>query len=148
MLCVAGPQVVTDPAYHVTRNMEDFVTWVDTSKIRQKVFFFSLSILGAPPPRCTRGSVYSQPTLLTHLRASAGTDCAAGAAETMLPCPSLNLEEILQDAGSESPGRARRIGADRAAIPMQRPQSGSPPFATLQVMKFNDTLDDFDLLQA
>lgn len=33
----AGPQVVTDPAYHVTRNMEDFVTWVDTSKIRQKV---------------------------------------------------------------------------------------------------------------
>ena len=42
MLCVAGPQVVTDPAYHVTRNMEDFVTWVDTSKIRQKVFFFSL----------------------------------------------------------------------------------------------------------
>ena len=68
MLCVAGPQVVTDPAYHVTRNMEDFVTWVDTSKIRQKVFFFSLSILGAPPPRCTRGSVYSQPTLLTHPR--------------------------------------------------------------------------------
>jgi len=29
-----GPEVVTDTAYIVTRNMEDFVTWVDGSKIR------------------------------------------------------------------------------------------------------------------
>jgi len=29
-----GPEVVTDPAYLVTRNMEDFVTWVDSSKIK------------------------------------------------------------------------------------------------------------------
>lgn len=29
-----GPEVVTDPAYLVTRNMEDFVTWVEGSKIR------------------------------------------------------------------------------------------------------------------
>ncbi len=28
---------VTDPAFLVTRNMEDFVTWVDTSKIKRKV---------------------------------------------------------------------------------------------------------------
>ena len=32
-----GPNVVTDPAYLVTRNMEDFVTWVDSSKVRRTV---------------------------------------------------------------------------------------------------------------
>ncbi|KAJ3340599.1 Small subunit (SSU) processome component [Gonapodya sp. JEL0774] len=32
-----GPETVTDPAYLVTRTMEDFVTWVDTSKIKRKV---------------------------------------------------------------------------------------------------------------
>ncbi|MBA0744660.1 hypothetical protein Gogos_007274, partial [Gossypium gossypioides] len=31
-----GPETVTDPAFLVTRNMEDFITWVDTSKIRRK----------------------------------------------------------------------------------------------------------------
>ncbi len=30
-----GPDVVKDPAFLVTRAMEDFVTWVDTSKIRR-----------------------------------------------------------------------------------------------------------------
>lgn len=32
-----GPDTVTDPAFLVTRDMEDFVTWVDTSKIKRKV---------------------------------------------------------------------------------------------------------------
>jgi len=32
-----GPHVVTDPAFLVTRNMEDYVTWVDSSKIRRTV---------------------------------------------------------------------------------------------------------------
>jgi len=32
-----GPDTVADPAFLVPRNMEDFVTWVDTSKIRQHV---------------------------------------------------------------------------------------------------------------
>lgn len=32
-----GPDVITDPAFLVTRNMEDFVTWTDTSKIRKHV---------------------------------------------------------------------------------------------------------------
>ncbi|KAI5809115.1 hypothetical protein DFH27DRAFT_510337 [Peziza echinospora] len=32
-----GPEVVTDPGYLVTRNMEDFVTWVDSSKIKRSV---------------------------------------------------------------------------------------------------------------
>jgi len=36
-----GPETITDPAYHVTRSMEDFVTWVDTSKIRRKVQRFN-----------------------------------------------------------------------------------------------------------
>jgi U3 small nucleolar ribonucleoprotein protein IMP3 len=32
-----GPNVVTDPAFLVTKNMEDFVTWVDSSKVRRTV---------------------------------------------------------------------------------------------------------------
>jgi U3 small nucleolar ribonucleoprotein protein IMP3 len=36
-----GPEVVTDPAFHVTRNMEDFITWVDSSKIRRKVMKYN-----------------------------------------------------------------------------------------------------------
>ncbi|XP_011628669.1 U3 small nucleolar ribonucleoprotein protein IMP3 isoform X2 [Amborella trichopoda] len=36
-----GPETVTDPAFLVTRNMEDFVTWVDTSKIRRKVLQYN-----------------------------------------------------------------------------------------------------------
>lgn len=29
-----GPEVVTDPALLVTRTMEDYVTWTDSSKIK------------------------------------------------------------------------------------------------------------------
>ncbi|XP_042353558.1 U3 small nucleolar ribonucleoprotein protein IMP3 [Plectropomus leopardus] len=36
-----GPEIVTDPAFLVTRNMEDFVTWVDSSKIKQHVMNFN-----------------------------------------------------------------------------------------------------------
>lgn len=36
-----GPDSITDPAYHVTRSMEDFVTWVDTSKIKRKVLKYN-----------------------------------------------------------------------------------------------------------
>ncbi|KAJ3019407.1 Small subunit (SSU) processome component [Thoreauomyces humboldtii] len=36
-----GPETVTDPAYLVTRNMEDFVTWVDTSKIKRKILKYN-----------------------------------------------------------------------------------------------------------
>lgn len=32
-----GPEVVTDPAFMVSRPMEDFVTWVDSSKIRRAI---------------------------------------------------------------------------------------------------------------
>ncbi|KAF9663882.1 hypothetical protein SADUNF_Sadunf17G0098200 [Salix dunnii] len=32
---------VTDPSFLVTRNMEDFVTWVDTSKIKRKVLEYN-----------------------------------------------------------------------------------------------------------
>ncbi|KAJ5155285.1 hypothetical protein N7492_008088 [Penicillium capsulatum] len=32
-----GTEVVNDPAYLVTRNMEDFVTWVDSSKIKRNI---------------------------------------------------------------------------------------------------------------
>ncbi|KAK2743059.1 Small subunit (SSU) processome component [Myotisia sp. PD_48] len=32
-----GTEIVTDPAFLVTRNMEDFVTWVDSSKIKRNI---------------------------------------------------------------------------------------------------------------
>ena len=36
-----GPDVVTDPAFLVTRQMEDFVQWSDSSKIRKKVLAYN-----------------------------------------------------------------------------------------------------------
>ncbi|OCT83056.1 U3 small nucleolar ribonucleoprotein protein IMP3 [Xenopus laevis] len=36
-----GPEVITDPAFLVTRNMEDFVTWVDSSKIKKHVMEYN-----------------------------------------------------------------------------------------------------------
>lgn len=36
-----GPDTVTDSAYLVTRSMEDFVTWVDTSKIKRKLLKYN-----------------------------------------------------------------------------------------------------------
>ncbi|KAL2832884.1 hypothetical protein BDW59DRAFT_138824 [Aspergillus cavernicola] len=32
-----GSEIVSDPAFLVTRNMEDFVTWVDSSKIKRSI---------------------------------------------------------------------------------------------------------------
>lgn len=36
-----GPDTITDPAFLVTRSMEDFVTWVDTSKIKRKIMKYN-----------------------------------------------------------------------------------------------------------
>lgn len=36
-----GPKIIKDPALLVTRHMEDFITWVDTSKIKRKVAQFN-----------------------------------------------------------------------------------------------------------
>lgn len=36
-----GPETVTDPAYLVSRAMEDYVTWVDTSKIKRTVMKYN-----------------------------------------------------------------------------------------------------------
>eukprot|EP00741_Cyanophora_paradoxa_P010181 tig00020510_g9856.t1 len=36
-----GPEVVTDPAFLVTRNFEDYITWVDSSKIKRKVLKYN-----------------------------------------------------------------------------------------------------------
>lgn len=36
-----GPDTITEPAFLVTRNMEDFVTWVDSSKIKRKVLQYN-----------------------------------------------------------------------------------------------------------
>lgn len=39
-----GPQVVTDPSFLVTKNMEDFLTWVDSSKIKRNVLKYKNQI--------------------------------------------------------------------------------------------------------
>jgi U3 small nucleolar ribonucleoprotein protein IMP3 len=36
-----GPEVVTDPAFIVSRALEDFVTWVDSSKIKRTVMAYN-----------------------------------------------------------------------------------------------------------
>ncbi|KXN84210.1 U3 small nucleolar ribonucleoprotein IMP3 [Leucoagaricus sp. SymC.cos] len=36
-----GPDTITDPAFLVTRHMEDFVTWVDTSKLKRTVMQYN-----------------------------------------------------------------------------------------------------------
>lgn len=36
-----GTEVVKDPAFLITRTMEDFVTWSDSSKIKQHVLDYN-----------------------------------------------------------------------------------------------------------
>jgi U3 small nucleolar ribonucleoprotein protein IMP3 len=36
-----GPETVTDASFHVNREYEDFITWSDSSKIRQKVLRYN-----------------------------------------------------------------------------------------------------------
>ena len=36
-----GPDTITDPAFLVNRHMEDFVTWVDTSKLKRTVMAYN-----------------------------------------------------------------------------------------------------------
>jgi|EP00161_Ancyromonas_sigmoides_P023586 U3 small nucleolar ribonucleoprotein protein IMP3 len=36
-----GPSAVTDPAFLVTRNLEDFLTWVDSSRVRRAVMKYN-----------------------------------------------------------------------------------------------------------
>jgi len=36
-----GPEVIQDPAFLVVRNMEDYITWVDSSKIKHHVMEYN-----------------------------------------------------------------------------------------------------------
>ena len=36
-----GPHAVNDPAYLVSRSMEDYVTWVDTSRIKRTIMRYN-----------------------------------------------------------------------------------------------------------
>lgn len=36
-----GPDTITDPAFLVTRHMQDFVTWVDSSKLKRTVLLYN-----------------------------------------------------------------------------------------------------------
>lgn len=51
-----GPDTVTDPAYLVTRHMEDYVTWVDTSKLKRVVLQYNDEVRRTPfrySPTCS-----------------------------------------------------------------------------------------------
>ncbi|CAI5755638.1 unnamed protein product [Candida verbasci] len=39
-----GPNIITDPAYLVTRNLEDYLTWVDNSKIKKNLLKYKNKI--------------------------------------------------------------------------------------------------------
>ncbi|XP_063223687.1 U3 small nucleolar ribonucleoprotein protein IMP3 isoform X1 [Bacillus rossius redtenbacheri] len=43
-----GVEIMKDPAFLVTRNLEDFVTWVDTSAIRRHVLEYNEMVLHHP----------------------------------------------------------------------------------------------------
>ena len=45
-----GPEVVKDGAFLVTRSLEDFVTWVDSSKIKRQVMRYNNKVRRAPAP--------------------------------------------------------------------------------------------------
>ena len=57
-----GPDVVTDPAFLVTRPLEDFITWTDSSKIKRKVrlaletCFLPRSVAVRQPPQLSQAS--------------------------------------------------------------------------------------------
>ncbi len=36
-----GPELVVDPAFLVSRNLEDFITWTNASKIRKHVLDYN-----------------------------------------------------------------------------------------------------------
>ena len=36
-----GPHCITDPSFLVSRTMEDYVTWVDSSKIKRTIMKYS-----------------------------------------------------------------------------------------------------------
>eukprot|EP01080_Neovahlkampfia_damariscottae_P003032 gene3032-5042_t len=36
-----GPEIITDPAYLVTRNLEDFITWSEGSNIKKSILKFN-----------------------------------------------------------------------------------------------------------
>lgn len=40
-----GTEVVKDPAFLVSRTLEDFVTWVDSSKIRKHVMEYNNMVI-------------------------------------------------------------------------------------------------------
>ena len=40
-----GPDTITDPAYLVTRHMEDFVTWVDASKLKRTIMTYNDEVI-------------------------------------------------------------------------------------------------------
>lgn len=44
-----GTEVVKDPAFLVSRTLEDFVTWVDSSKIRRHVMEYNNMVSGLRP---------------------------------------------------------------------------------------------------
>ena len=59
-----GPEVIKDPAFLVTRNLEDFVTWVDSSKIKQKVMEYNEEVSTQVFARATSAIFKAEMTII------------------------------------------------------------------------------------
>ena len=55
-----GPEVVKDGAFLVTRSLEDFVTWVDSSKIKRQVMRYNNKVRRAPRHTLARARALSK----------------------------------------------------------------------------------------
>ena len=50
-----GPHTITDSSFIVTRNMEDYVTWVDGSKIKRTIMKYNDKLDGHGSPHSLHG---------------------------------------------------------------------------------------------
>ncbi|TIA73996.1 hypothetical protein E3P92_01431 [Wallemia ichthyophaga] len=87
-----GPDTITDPAFLVTRNMEDFVTWVDTSKIKRTVMNYNDELDDFDLLRSTRASTRSSTMNSTN---------TSDDQDTKMAVESLNIAKAEDDVNEE-----------------------------------------------
>ncbi|CAI5467066.1 unnamed protein product [Closterium sp. Yama58-4] len=131
-----GPEAVRDPAFLVTRAMEDMLTWVDTSKIKHKILpVFAASAMAHQLRRSDRLlAVRSAARIFLQIPSPPGITPAAPAVPTHLPHA---LRPIVRDiCHVEGSGQARLIqsrpvqwGVDRCR---RTPTPPSAVFAPLR----------------
>ena len=132
-----GPDVVTDPAFLVTRPLEDFITWTDSSKIKRKV-------RAAWPDRTARWRI-----MLPRIMRYTGTS-PNGIRPPLQPATLQKgagwsrVDSVSLELPDEGTRRRAFASLSHADLPVCCFADLSAPPA--QVMRYNDKLDDYDLL--